>query len=128
MLQMDVSVTDEVLFDNRWRGMGDCQVASPILRRSAWAIRAATAAVGGFSLLTVLVYVADEHPAFEAGTRTLQASVVSLNGVVVIISGWVRVGCARLCGVHKSSLWAGLRGVRPPAGPFLFSATKLYYY
>ena len=27
--------------------------------------------IGDFPLLTVLVYVADEHPAFEAGTRTL---------------------------------------------------------
>ena len=31
------------------------------------AIRAAAAAVGGFPLLAVLVYVADEDPAFEAG-------------------------------------------------------------
>jgi hypothetical protein len=42
---------------------------------------------------------AKEHPAIEAGTRTLQARVVSFYGVVVIVSGWVRVGCARLlCG------------------------------
>jgi hypothetical protein len=64
------------------------------------AIRAAAAGVGGFSLLTVLVYVADEYPTFEAGTRTLQASVVRLYSVVVILSRWVRVGCARLCSVH----------------------------
>jgi hypothetical protein len=32
---------------------------------------ATTAAVGGFSLLVVLVYVADEHPALEAGTGTI---------------------------------------------------------
>ena len=50
-------------------------------------IRAATAGIGGFSLLAVLVYVADEHPAFKAGTRTLQASVVCLYGVVVILGG-----------------------------------------
>src|SRR5215208_7881693 len=70
------------------------------LRRSAWAIRAAMTGVGCFSLLSVLVYVADEHPAFEAGAGTLQARVVRLYGVVVILSRWVRVGCARLCGVH----------------------------
>ena len=35
------------------------------------------APVGGFSLLAVLVYVADEYLAVEAGTRTLQASVPS---------------------------------------------------
>jgi hypothetical protein len=36
-----------------------------------------------------------------AGTRTLQAGVVSLYGVVVILGRWVRVGCARLRGVHS---------------------------
>jgi hypothetical protein len=35
----------------------------------------------------VLVYVADEHPAFEATARTLQAGVVSLNGVVIVVVG-----------------------------------------
>ena len=43
---------------------------------------------------------AKEHPAFEASTWTLQASVVSLYGVVMILSGWVCVGCARLWCVH----------------------------
>jgi hypothetical protein len=86
------------------------------------AIRAAAAGVGGFSLLAMLVYVADEYPVIEAGTRTLQASVVRLYGVVVLLGRWVRVRCARLFGVHSSSasLWAGLRGVTAPAGPFLF--------
>src|SRR5215203_4747366 len=65
------------------------------------AIRATTADVGGFSFLAVLVYVADEDPAIEAGTRTLQASVVCLDSVVLLLNGWVRVGCARLCGVHS---------------------------
>jgi hypothetical protein len=78
-----------------------------ILRRSAWATRATTARVGGFPLLTVLVYVADEYPAVHAGVGTLQASVVRLYGVVVILNGWVRVGCARLCAVHEA----------PPRGP-----------
>jgi hypothetical protein len=93
------------------------------------AIRATTADVGGFSLLAVLVYVADENPPVYAGTQTLQASVVCLYGVVVIVSGWVRVGCARLCGVHSSVptfLWAGLRGVLPPAGPLLYPTPSLY--
>ena len=39
-------------------------------RRSACASRATTAGVGRFPLLTVLVHVADEHPAVHAGTRT----------------------------------------------------------
>jgi DNA-binding XRE family transcriptional regulator len=69
---------------------------------------------------------AKEHPAIHAGVGTLEAGVMHLNGIVVIVSGWVRVGCARLCGVHKSSLWAGLRGVAAPAGPFLYPTPSLY--
>ena len=45
-------------------------------------IRAATAGIGGFSLLAVLVYVANEHPAIYAGAETLKACVVSLYGAV----------------------------------------------
>ena len=71
------------------------------------AIRAAAAGVAGFSLLVVLVYVADEYPAFKAGAGPLEASVVSLYGVVVILSGWVRLGCARLLYGHEA----------PPRGP-----------
>src|ERR687897_822550 len=62
---------------------------------------------------------AKEHPAVHAGVGALEAGVVCLYGVVVLLGRWVR-GCARLCGVHKSSLWAGLRGVQAPAGPFLY--------
>jgi hypothetical protein len=55
--------------------MGDGQfgypLLSPILRRSAWASRATAAQVRGFSLLAVLVYVADEYPAAYAGAGTL---------------------------------------------------------
>jgi hypothetical protein len=39
----------------------------------------------------------------------LKASVGPLVLVAVILSRWVRVGCTRLCGVHKSSLWAASR-------------------
>src|SRR5215218_2814901 len=77
------------------------------LRSSAWAIRATVAGVARFSLLAVLVNVADEHPAVYAGTRTLKARVVRLYSVVVIVSGWVRVRCARLWCVHEA----------PPRGP-----------
>jgi hypothetical protein len=35
-------------------------------RRSAWASRATAAGVGGFAILTVLTYVADEHLATHA--------------------------------------------------------------
>ena len=89
-------------------------------RRSAWISLATTATVGGFSLLAVLVYVADEYPTLQTRAGTLQASVVGLYGVVVILGRWVRMGCARLSRVHSSVptfLWAGLRGVLPPAGP-----------
>jgi hypothetical protein len=37
---------------------------------------------------------AKEHPAVHAG-------VVRLYAVVVIVRGWVRVGCARLSSVHS---------------------------
>src|SRR5215207_10190930 len=43
---------------------------------------------------------AKEHPAVHAGVGALEAGVVSLYAVVLILGGWVRVGCARLCGVH----------------------------
>jgi len=83
---------------------------------------AAAAGVGGFSLLAVLVYVADEYPAIYAGvgTHALESGVVSIDGVVVILGAWACTRCARLCGVHKSSLWAGLRGVAAPAEPLLY--------
>ena len=84
------------------------------------AFHAATAAVGSFPLFTILVYVANKHPTIYAGAGTLEASVVRLYGVV-ILGGWVRVGCARLSGVHSSVptfLWAGSRGAPTPAGPF----------
>jgi hypothetical protein len=76
-------------------------------RRSAWASRATAAGVGGFSLLAVLVYVADEYPTLKTRAGTLQASVVRLYGVVVILSGWVRRGCARLSRVHSLHPFCG---------------------
>jgi hypothetical protein len=99
------------------------------LRRSAWAIRATMTDVECFSLLAVLVYVADEHPALKASAWPFEASVVRLYSVVVILAGWVRVGCARLCGVHRApSLWAGLREMCRLRGAIsLFLATTLYY-
>jgi hypothetical protein len=39
----------------------------------------------------VLVYVADEHPAFEATAGTLQASVVRLYGLVIVVMTVVMV-------------------------------------
>jgi hypothetical protein len=77
------------------------------LRRSAWVNCATATPVGGLSLLAVLIHVADKHPAAYAGVGALQASVVRLYGVVVIVSGWVSAGCARLSGVHEA----------PPRGP-----------
>jgi len=94
-----------------WRGRRTLGRGSPFSTKvsSGWphdteaglsAIRATAATVGGFPLLAVLIYVADEHPPVYAGTRTLQAGVVGLYSVVLLLSRWVRVGCARLCGVH----------------------------
>jgi hypothetical protein len=41
---------------------------------------------------------------------------------VVVLTGFPWTKYARLFGVHSVTafLWAGLRGVRPPAGPFLY--------
>jgi hypothetical protein len=60
---------------------------------------------------------AKEHPAIEAGTRTLQARVVSFYGVVVILSGWVRWVRGRLFHVNTSCVLAAPPGsLDPPAG------------
>ena len=51
----------------------------------------------------MLVYVADVNPPVYAGvgTQALKTSVVSLYGVVVILSGWVRGLSGRLLLVHS---------------------------
>jgi hypothetical protein len=79
------------------------------------AIRAAAA---GHAL--VLDDAAKEHPAVYAGVGALEAGVVRLYGVVVLLgSGWVHVGCARLCGVHSVPPFSVGRAPRisAPAGP-----------
>ena len=49
---------------------------------------------------------AKEHPAVYAGV-----------GAIMISSGWVRVGCARLCGGHEAiPSWSVPRGVGSIAG------------
>jgi hypothetical protein len=56
---------------------------------------------------------AKDHPAFHAGVGALEAGLVRLYGVVIV------AGLRYSVGVHRgSSLWAGLRGVAAPAGPF----------
>ena len=42
------------------------------------------ATIGSFLLLSVLVYIAYEHPALHAGARTLEGGVVSLYGIVIV--------------------------------------------
>jgi hypothetical protein len=63
--------------------------------------------------------------------QALEARIVGLKVVRLgrlLVVGWVR-GCARLMIVHSESpyLWAGLRGVATPAGPFLFDAPIVSY-
>src|SRR5215203_4540764 len=72
------------------------------VRSGLSAVRAAKAPVGCFPLLSALVHVADEHPAACAGVgpQAIEAGVVRLYSVVVILGGWVHVGCARLLGGH----------------------------
>src|SRR5215217_6667888 len=53
--------------------------------------------------------LAYRYPAIVAGVGALV--------LVVILSRWVRVGCARLSGGHEASpSWSGPRGVSPPPG------------
>jgi hypothetical protein len=86
------------------------------------AIGATAAPVGGFPLLAVLVYVADEYPAFEAGAETLKAGVVRLYGVVIVV---MRVYPSRVHS-YSSFLWAGLRGVSSTSGAILLYPTTSF--
>jgi hypothetical protein len=54
-----------------------------------------------FAATGVLDKVPQVDDTIVAGVGALQASVVRLYGVVLLLSGWVRVGCARLFGVHS---------------------------
>jgi hypothetical protein len=69
------------------------------------ALRAAAARDGVDDLDLFSVFAenqaADVDDAISTGVRALQASVVRLYGIVVILGGWVRVGCARLSSVHS---------------------------
>jgi hypothetical protein len=54
------------------------------------------------------------------------ADVGGLVRLILLLGGWVRVGCVRLWSVHSSVptfLWAGLRGGATPAGPFSYPPT-----
>jgi hypothetical protein len=94
----------------------------------------ATAAGNGLDDLGHFAVVGDDQmtdvdDTGYAGAQTLQASVVRLYGVVLILGRWVRVGCARLCGVHSSYLSVGRApGSGCSCGAISVSATKLYYY
>src|SRR5215218_6232201 len=76
---------------------------------------------GDYSLLAIVVYVANEYPTVRAGVgaQALKAGVVRLHSVVVILSRWVRVGCARLLYGHEVPPRGPGSGVfLAPAGPF----------
>jgi hypothetical protein len=80
-------------------------------------VGAVTARVGGFPLLAVLVNVAYEDPSSVAGAVAPEGDVVGLYGVVVLLSGWVRVRCARLFMDHGHLRGQGPSGVSLPAHP-----------
>jgi hypothetical protein len=63
----------------------------------------------------------DDAIAAGVGAQTLETGVMRLD-VVVLLSGWVRVGCARLVHGGLPSRLSGLRGILGglPAGPFLY--------
>jgi len=100
-----------------------CAVAlkAEIIAVHARLIRATAAGVGVFSLLAVLVYIADEYPAAyaRAGAQALEASIVRLYVVLKIVGcffgGWAR-GCARLSGVHKQLLMGRAPGCANTCG------------
>src|SRR5215208_4444710 len=80
-----------------------------------------------FAATGVLDKVPDKYEPLFAGAGTLQASVVRLYGVVVILGRWVRVGCARLRGVHEAPPRGPGSGVLvAPPGPFLYPTSQLY--
>jgi hypothetical protein len=56
----------------------------------------------------------------DGGVAEVDVPVQARVRVVLVFSVWVRVGCARLSGVHSGTtfLWAGSRGAPTPAGPF----------
>jgi hypothetical protein len=43
----------------------------------------------------------DDALATDVRAQAFETGVVCLYGVVVILGGWVRLGCARLFGVHS---------------------------
>jgi hypothetical protein len=76
-------------------------------------LAAAPAAVGGDPLDVVIVQVADVNPAVYAGVGAFVL-------VVVLLCGWVHVGCARLlCGHEVTPSWSGPRELRTPRGHIL---------
>jgi len=93
-------------------------VAALVIRVGLSAIRASPTRDGVhdldlFASTGVLNKVPDVDDAISAGVGAFEASVMRLYSVVVIL-GWVRVGCARPFGVHSVfSLSVGQsRGVR----------------
>jgi|SRR5215211_5489539 hypothetical protein len=75
-----------------------------------WGLSATRAASTGngledFRLFTgtgVLDKMPDVDDALVAGVGTLEAGVVRLYSIVLILGGWVRVGCARLLCGHEA--------------------------
>jgi hypothetical protein len=90
---MDDFFTEDLCFDNRKEGEGGAPTQrSPILRMSAWAIRAAAAGHAlveddlAIKVVLGLDNAANEHPAVHAGVGALEAGVVRFYGVVVFLS------------------------------------------
>jgi hypothetical protein len=59
---------------------------------------ATLAPIGCLSLLAVLVYVPDEHPAAKAGAGTLEAGIVSLYGVVIVVGVYPSASAGQVVG------------------------------
>jgi hypothetical protein len=119
-----------------WRvGSYDLPVVVPLMRchplsygLGLSAIRAAAASNGLDDLDLFAVFadneMTDEDGAIGAGVGAFKAGVMRLYGVAAILSGWVRVGCARLCGGHEDApSWSGLRGAAHTCGANSFPTT-----
>jgi hypothetical protein len=92
--------------------MSSCKRLTYAWTPYALAVFRALAARHGLEDLDLFTVVADNEmtdkaDAIVAGVGAFKAGVMRLYGIVVILDGWVRVGCARLSRVHSLHPFCG---------------------